>query len=247
MHIDRGGQSWPPGGEDQLIDRLADDYITNDNLDLGSLLADNQVGRVALVSSFGADSIVLLHKVLQLSPNIDVLFLDTGKHFPETLRYVDQVCEFLDIRNFRAIQPDAAMVLAEDPKGNLWSRDPNMCCTIRKTFALQDALVEFDGWLTGRKRYQGGIRAGIPYLERDGKHLKINPLIRETPESLRNYISTNGLPQHPLVARGYRSIGCGPCTKPVKPGEDERSGRWQGVDKVECGIHLGPSGHFVRG
>lgn len=239
--------SWPPGGQDAQIEGLASRYInTRNELDFAGLLQDSAVGRVALVSSFGTDSAALVHLALAASPRLDVIFLDTLKHFPETYAYVETLRAALNIENLHIVRPSQIMLNEEDRSGTLWSRNPDMCCTLRKTFPLQDALADFDCWITGRKRSQGGARASLPYLERDGQHLKINPLIMWSAQQVEDYFVEMRLPRHPLMSAGYKSIGCETCTRPVNPGEDPRAGRWSGTDKVECGIHLGPDGTFAR-
>ncbi|MBX9463000.1 MAG: phosphoadenylyl-sulfate reductase [Aquamicrobium sp.] len=239
--------SWPPGGDDALLSKLADRYIGPGNLlDLAGVLLDPAVGKLALVSSFGAESAVLIHLVLAVAPETDVVFVDTGKHFDETYDYVNVLTHSVPIRNLKVAKPDQRLLAVEDSDGDLYKSNPDSCCTIRKTFALQDLLVEYDGWLTGRKRFQSGSRTTLPYFERDGAHLKVNPLILWDPDTLEAYFLRHDLPRHPLVARGYPSIGCQPCTRAVAPGESQRAGRWSGVDKVECGIHLGPDGTFTR-
>lgn len=238
---------WPPGGSDALLEALQADYLPDlGHLNMAGLLADPRLGRRALVSSFGAESAVLLHYVNGLFPKIPVLFIETGRHFPETLAYRDALVDRLDL-NIVNVRPDDAMLSAEDHDGSLHRRDPNMCCTLRKTFPLSDALESYDTWISGRKRYQASTRASLPAIERDGAHIKLNPLVFWSAEEIDAYFEAHDLPRHPLVAKGYRSIGCAPCTRPVRNGEDPRAGRWaDNPDKTECGIHLGPDGRFVR-
>ena len=199
-------------------------------------------GKVALVSSFGAESAVLLHMVARIRPDLPVLFLDTGKLFGETRRYRDQLVSLLGLTDVRSIAPDPAAIAKADPKGILWSQDPNACCALRKTLPLRAALAPFDAWFTGRKAFQAASRAQLPVLElADGK-FKINPIARWSKHDIEAYFAKHDLPRHPLEADGYLSIGCMPCTSRVAPGEDARSGRWRGQDKIECGIHQ-PAGH----
>ncbi|TCP62833.1 phosphoadenylylsulfate reductase (thioredoxin) [Rhodovulum bhavnagarense] len=239
---------WPVARSDDLLDALQADYLPDlDHVDMRGLLVDPRLGRVALVSSFGAESAVLLHYVTQVFPDIPVLFIDTGTHFPETLEYRDRLAARLKL-NLVNLRPDPSLIAGEDPAGDLARRDPNMCCTLRKTFPLADALEGFDTWISGRKRYQGQTRAALPALERDGGHVKVNPLVFWSPDEIAAYFRKHELPRHPLVDKGYVSIGCAPCTRPVRAGEDLRAGRWaDNPDKTECGIHLGPDGRFVRG
>jgi phosphoadenosine phosphosulfate reductase len=208
---------------------------------LDAVLRERIAGRVAVVSSFGAESVVLLHLVAQVAPETPVLFLDTGKHFPETLAYRDEVAASLGLTDLRVLIPDPALLEARDASGLRWSYDPDGCCEIRKVLPLSAALTEFDATLTGRKAFQASTRAHLPRFEIDTSdaigRLKINPLIDWSAPDLAAYVAEHDLPVHPLVEQGYPSIGCSPCTSQVAPGEDPRSGRWKGWDKTECGIH----------
>lgn len=209
---------------------------------LSAVLNDGVAGRVAMVSSFGAESAVLLHLVAQVAPNTPVLFLETGKHFPETLAYRDQLVAQLGLTNVINLTPDPVELAARDESGLRWSYDPDGCCDLRKVRPLAKALAGFDASITGRKAFQASTRAHLPRFELDHSdsagRLKINPLIDWPAEAIANWFTAHNLPAHPLVAQGYPSIGCSPCTSKVAPGEDPRSGRWNGWDKVECGIHL---------
>jgi phosphoadenosine phosphosulfate reductase len=202
-------------------------------------LKDADLGQVALVSSFGAESVVLLHLVSVIAPETPVLFVDTRMLFQETLDYQRKLAEELhlcDVRTIRASQP---RVNFEDPDGTLHQFSTDACCAVRKIEPLERALAPFDGWITGRKRYQASTRADVEFFEAEGEtRIKVNPLAHWGREDLEDYIVNNRLPRHPLVAQGYPSIGCAPCTSKVAPGEDERSGRWRGQDKTECGIHF---------
>lgn len=206
-------------------------------------ITDPLVGRLALVSSFGAESVVLLHMVAVADRNMPVLFLETGMLFPETLSYQREVSERLGLADVRLIRP-----LPGDESGTLHQRDTDACCDLRKTQPLQAALAEFGAWITGRKRFQGGARTAMEFFEAESGtgRIKVNPLAHWTSEDVQEYMTNNRLPRHPLVARGYPSIGCAPCTTPVAEGEDPRAGRWRGEDKNECGIHF-ENGRIVRG
>jgi phosphoadenosine phosphosulfate reductase len=183
--------------------------------------------------------VVLLHLISVIAPETPVLFIDTRMLFPETLDYQRQVAESLhlcDIRTIRAAQPRVAF---EDPDGTLHQVNTDACCNVRKVEPLERALGGFDGWITGRKRYQGHGRETVEFFEaEDGMRIKVNPLAHWGREDIAEYMVENRLPRHPLVAQGYRSIGCAPCTSPVQAGEDDRAGRWRGTAKVECGIHF---------
>ncbi|WP_337847586.1 phosphoadenylyl-sulfate reductase [Sphingomonas sp.] len=205
---------------------------------LRTVLAEQMVGDVALVSSFGAESAALLHLVAAVDPAVPVLFLDTGKHFPETLAYRDTLVERLGLTGLRVLTPDAAILARKDENGLRWSYDPDGCCEIRKVIPLDAAMAGFDASITGRKAFQASTRNALPRFEVDGAgKLKVNPLADWTKADIEAYFATHDLPRHPLEAQGYLSIGCAPCTSKVKPGEDPRSGRWAGWDKTECGIH----------
>ena len=197
-------------------------------------------GRIAAISSFGADAAVLLHLVAQADPDMPVLFLDTGQHFPETLAYREALVRRLGLRAVRSVRPDPAALARRDPEGALWMLDPDACCALRKVAPLEAALASFDLWLTGRRRHQASTRAGLPLVEAmppDGARLRVNPLAAWTAQAIEDHLRAHGLPRHPLVAAGYPSIGCAPCTSAVRPGEDPRAGRWRGLAKTECGIH----------
>jgi phosphoadenosine phosphosulfate reductase len=204
-------------------------------------LNDADLGRVALVSSFGAESVVLLHLVSVTAPATPVLFLDTRLLFPETLTYQQDLAEKLDLRDIRILRAGLPDLAAQDPWGVLNRSNTDACCALRKTEPLTRALDGFDAWITGRKRYQASTRAALDFFEQEQGtgRIKINPLAHWDKEDVADYMLNNRLPRHPLVAKGYPSIGCAPCTSPVKPGEDERAGRWRGAEKTECGIHLG--------
>ena len=210
-------------------------------------LHDADVGQLALVSSFGAESVVLLHLVSVIAPHTPVLFIDTQMLFPETLAYQRELAEKLNLTDIRTIRADRRDTEFEDPDGTLHQFSTDACCHLRKVVPLERALKGFDGWITGRKRFQASTRAALEFFENeDGKRLKVNPLAHWGREDLEEYIVNNRLPRHPLVAKGYPSIGCAPCTSPVAKGEDPRAGRWRGQAKVECGIHI-VDGKIVRG
>ena len=194
-------------------------------------------GRIALVSSFGADSAVLLHMIAQIDAATPVVFVDTGQHFPETLAYRDTLVARLGLTNVIAHGPDPQTLAAEDPENFLFAADPDRCCDIRKVQPLAEALKPYEAWITGRKAFQSATRAALPLFEAEGERVKVNPLAGWSASDLLAYIRAADLPPHPLVAKGFPSIGCLPCTSPVKPGEDARAGRWRGRGKVECGIH----------
>jgi phosphoadenosine phosphosulfate reductase len=203
-------------------------------------------GNIALVSAFGAESVVLLHMTALIARSTPVLFIDTQMLFPETLAYQKKLCAWLGLDNLTTVRTrDIARV---DPDGLLHKQDPDACCHLRKEAPLQLALAPFDGWITGRKRFQSGTRAAMEFFEAEPGtgRIKVNPLAHWAPEDVQTYMQENALPRHPLVACGFPSIGCAPCTTPVKPGEDPRAGRWRKSEKDECGIHFS-KGKMVRG
>ena len=197
------------------------------------------VGRdqLALVSSFGTESAALLKVMADVDPSIPVIFLDTGWLFEETLAYRDTLIAALGLRDVRSIKPLEATLSREDKDGDLWFSDPDACCRIRKVEPLARALKPFAAWINGRKRFQGGLRAAIPVVEADGVRLKFNPFANVSRAEIEAIYQRANLPQHPLVASGYLSVGCMPCSSRTAPGEDARAGRWRGRPKSECGIH----------
>lgn len=201
-------------------------------------IRDEFTGRIALVSSFGSSAAVLLKLVAQADPATPVLFLDTGKHFGETLRYRDALVELLGLTGLRILAPLPEGIAEHDPKGMLWMKRPDRCCYLRKVEPLQRGLAGFDAWFTGRRRGQSANREAIEPFEADGARVKINPLYGWTQDDVDAFYEEHRLPRHPLEEDGFVSIGCLPCTDRVAPGEDARAGRWRGRGKTECGIHL---------
>ena len=204
---------------------------------LRELLAGELRGRIAAVSSFGAESAVLLHMVAQVDVDVPVVFTNTQKMFGETLAYRDELAEKLGFTDLRVFRPDPRLLAIKDKTGLRWSYDPDGCCDLRKVEPLRRALAPFDSWISGRKGFQSGTRTALPRFEEDEGRLKINPLADWDKAKLDAYFAEHDLPRHPLEAQGYLSIGCAPCTTKVAPGEDPRAGRWRSFDKVECGIH----------
>jgi phosphoadenosine phosphosulfate reductase len=193
--------------------------------------------RLALVSSFGTESAALLKVMADVDPAIPVIFLDTGWLFEETLAYRDTLIATLGLRDVRSIKPLEETLTREDPDRDLWFSDPDACCRIRKVEPLARALKPFSAWINGRKRFQGGVRADIRVVEEDGARLEFNPFANVSREEIKDIYARAKLPQHPLQASGFLSVGCMPCTSRTADGEDERAGRWRGRAKTECGIH----------
>ncbi|MBM3516449.1 MAG: phosphoadenylyl-sulfate reductase [Alphaproteobacteria bacterium] len=194
-------------------------------------------GRIAVTSSFGAEAALLLALVAEVEPATPVLFLDTGKLFAETHAYREALVERLGLTTVRVVHPDPDRLAALDPAGTLHRANPDACCGVRKVAPLAGVLGAYDAWITGRKRYQGGERAALATVESAAGRVKVNPLAAWSSERVARESRERGLPEHPLVAQGYRSIGCAPCSRAVRPDEDPRAGRWSGTDKTECGIH----------
>jgi phosphoadenosine phosphosulfate reductase len=204
---------------------------------LKALLAEGTLGTVAVVSSFGTESAVLLHLVAEADRNTPIIFVDTQKMFPETLEYRDTLIGHLGFTDSRTITPLPEVIAKKDDKGLRWSYDPDGCCEIRKVEPLARAKDGLDTWISGRKAFQSVTRQNLPRFEIEDGRLKINPLGDWDKAALDAWFEAHDLPRHPLEAQGYLSIGCEPCTSKVLPGEDPRAGRWRGWDKVECGIH----------
>ncbi len=203
-------------------------------------------GQVAMVSSFGAEAAVLLKMIADIDRDLPVLMIDSLLLFEETLAYQRTLSEHLGLRNVQIIRPQPEDLERGDPDDTLHLREPDACCEIRKVLPLDRALRRWPVSITGRKRFQASTRKALEIFERDGERLKVNPLAQWSATDLRAYMDVHELPRHPLVARGFRSIGCAPCTTAVREGEDDRAGRWRGIEKVECGIHFGADGRILR-
>ena len=193
---------------------------------------------LALVSSFGAESAVLLHMAAQVRTDIPVLFLDTGMLFAQTLDYRRALAARLGLTGVRDLRPAFADLATADPRSDLWKSDTDACCDVRKVLPLERGLEGFEAWITGRKRFHGGDRLALPVVESAEGRIKFNPLANWDKAALDAYMGRHGLPAHPLVEHGYPSLGCWPCTQPVEEGQDVRAGRWAGSEKTECGIHV---------
>ncbi len=186
-------------------------------------------GSLVLAASF--EDIVLVDLVTKVAPSIEVVFLDTGAHFPETLSFVEEIRARYDL-NLTVTKPGPEA--AAHPCG------AEQCCQFRKVEPLRQALAGKRAWLTSLRRSDGPTRADTPIVSWDSSFglVKVNPLATWTDLDIASYLADHGLPPHPLVPRGYRSIGCAPTTRPVAEGEDPRAGRWSGLDKSECGLHV---------
>jgi phosphoadenosine phosphosulfate reductase len=206
----------------------------------------NHPGKVALLSSFGAESSVLLHMVSEIAPDLPVIFLDTEKLFPQTLAYRDQLVQELGLTNLIDVHPDTDDLQRVDPDGILNSFDKDLCCHFRKTVPMQKAFAPYDFIISGRKRFHGANRSTLEFVSvQDGK-VKLEPLAASSALDLHSYMVAHHLPSHPLKLMGYRSIGCMPCTTVGGTDDDPRAGRWVGSDKTECGIHFSVNGDIIR-
>jgi phosphoadenosine phosphosulfate reductase len=226
-----------------IIETDRDPYVGGDRF--GTRLLERALhcdyrGRIAVVSSFGAESAVLLSLVADIDPSTPVLFVDTRQHFEETLAYRDRLVRRLGLTDVRSVGATGSELAAHDPDAELWRFDPDACCRIRKVTPLERALAPFEAWVTGRKRHQALTRSSLGFVERADGKVKFNPLADWTAEEVETEMATRGLPRHPLSLAGYPSIGCATCTRAVAAGEDPRSGRWAGTGKTECGIHRLP-------
>lgn len=210
---------------------------------LSRLLHGGVAGRVAVISSFGAEAACLLSLVASKDPSTPVVFLDTRKHFDETLDYVDDLMDQLGLTTLVRTRPSPARLAVEDPDGRLHATDTDRCCYLRKTLPMIGVLRNYDCVLTGRKRFQTAERSTMNIVEVQETWLRVNPLHDWTREQILEYLDTRGILQHPLVSQGYASIGCEPCTE---PSSDARAGRWPGSSKTECGIHVTEDGKIVR-
>ncbi|PWC34653.1 phosphoadenosine phosphosulfate reductase [Azospirillum sp. TSO35-2] len=221
------------------VKELTERYGTLDGAPLLAALHAEFGGRIALLSSFGTESAVLLALAAEATPAFPVLFVNTGKLFGETLRYRDQLVKRLGLTDLREIGPTADDLAVHDPRGMLFKNDYDACCHLRKTVPLERALTTagLEAWVTGRKRFQATTRAALPLFEAEGGRVKVNPLANWDKDRLEEEFTRRDLPRHPLEADGFLSIGCYTCTERVAPGADPRSGRWAGSAKTECGIH----------
>lgn len=194
---------------------------------------------VAASSSFQTQGVPLLHMIAQTTPALPIIFLDTGYHFPETLLYRDQLVARwnLNLQVVRATSPNKRRDGGQQVQ-DLYRTDPDLCCYLNKVEPMQRATAHLTAWISGIRRDQSPARANIKIVElRASGLLRIHPMATWTRKDIWQYIHDHNLPEHPLLAQGYLSIGCAPCTRPVFDGEDERAGRWNGHQKTECGLH----------
>ncbi|GGO58270.1 phosphoadenosine phosphosulfate reductase [Streptomyces daqingensis] len=196
-------------------------------------------GRRFCVTSSMEDAVVA-HLASRVMPGVQVVFLDTGYHFPETIGTRDAVAAVMDVEVV-TLTPRRSVAEQDSEHGpKLHDRDPDLCCAMRKVAPLEEGLREFDAWATGLRRDESPARAGTPVVgwdQRRGK-VKVSPIARWTQDDVDSYVTEHGVLTNPLLSDGYASVGCAPCTRRVLEGEDARAGRWSGTGKSECGIHL---------
>ncbi len=231
---------------DQNLNALVERYAGIEGRHLIRNVARDFSGRIAVLSSFGTESAVLLHMVSEVAPNLPVIFLDTEKLFPETLAYRDQLVSEFGLTNLKIWKPDQLDLLDEDPSGDLHQSSTDRCCHIRKTLPMERALSNFDVVISGRKRYHGATRQDLEFVSHQNGRLKVEPLAGFSALDLQNYMQAYHLPSHPLKLQGYRSIGCIPCTSLGGTDDNPRAGRWMGTEKTECGIHISHNGQDIR-
>lgn len=202
-------------------------------------------GKIALTSSFGPESGVLLHLVSRIDPATPVLFLETGYHFPETLEYKTDLAKRFGLKKVIDLKadPKRKAEVVKQYVGIPYEKNPDLCCQINKVEPLDRALKGYEAWMSGIRRQQTDFRKSIRIVEEykqktaGSSMYKISPLANLTSREMWWYLKEHQIPKHPLADKGYLSIGCWPCTRPIQPGDDERSGRWAGKAKTECGIH----------
>jgi len=193
--------------------------------------------KIALVSSFGTEAAILLHMVSQIRPELDIVFIDTQKLFTLTHKYREQLTDLFGLKNVKIFTPAPNILKEQDPQGDLWSRDTKKCCDIRKVTTTDLALKPYKSWITGRKRSHGGSRLHMKKFEWVDGVIKINPLANWKTSNINHYFDMHNIPRHPLYERGFLSVGCHHCSAPSSDPNNPRSGRWQGQEKTECGIH----------
>jgi phosphoadenosine phosphosulfate reductase len=225
------------------VEQLADEFETRSSQDLLTWAVDRFEGRIMLTCSWQMQSSVLIDMLHQLGANIRVVELDTGLLFPETYETRERLLAKYDLELER-IDPRETVEEQADSEGpDLWRRDPDRCCALRKVEPLERALVGMDAWITGIRRAQSVTRRDAKVLELDPRGVvKVQPLAGWTDEDVKGYLFAHDVPYNPLHDLGFPSIGCTPCTRAIRPGEDSRAGRWADAEKTECGLHLPAQG-----
>lgn len=221
------------------VEELADEFEDRGAQELLAWAVERFAGRIVLTCSWQHQSSILIDMLHQLGADVRIVELDTGLLFPETYETRDRLIERYGL-SVERIDPRQTVAEQERTEGpELWRRDPDRCCHLRKVEPLERALVGMDAWITGIRRAQSVTRAGARMLELDPRGVvKVQPLAAWSDEDVKGYLFAHDVPYNPLHDRGYPSIGCTHCTRPVLPGEDSRAGRWADAEKTECGLHL---------
>ena len=225
------------------LEKLNREFETKKPEEIAAWAVREFPGRIAMASSFGPESGVLLHMVSRIDPAVPVLFLETGYHFPETLQYKEELVRLLGLKRVLDLKadPKRKAEVVKQYEGVPYEKNPDLCCQINKVEPIDKALAEFGAWMSGIRRHQTDFRKSIRIIEEykkgEAELFKISPLANMTSREMWWYLREHNIPKHPLYDKGYLSVGCWPCTRPVQVGDDERSGRWAGKAKTECGIH----------
>ncbi|HET6690861.1 MAG TPA: phosphoadenylyl-sulfate reductase [Miltoncostaeaceae bacterium] len=225
------------------VEQLADEFETRSSQDLLAWAVDRFEGRIMLTCSWQMQSSVLIDMLHQLGANIRVVELDTGLLFPETYATREALVARYDLDLERVDPRETVEEQAQSEGPELWRRDPDRCCALRKVEPLERALVGMDAWITGIRRAQSVTRRDAKVLELDPRGVvKVQPLAGWSDEDVKGYLFAHDVPYNPLHDRGFPSIGCTPCTRAIRPGEDSRAGRWADAEKTECGLHIPAQG-----
>ena len=221
------------------VDQLAVEFESRPAQELLAWAVERFDGRIVLTCSWQQQSSVLVDMLHQLGASIRIVELDTGLLFPETYQTRERLVERYDLDLERIDPSETVEEQAASEGPELWRRDPDRCCALRKVEPLERALVGMDAWITGIRRAQSITRAGARVLELDPRGVvKVQPLAGWSDEDVKGYLFAHDVPYNPLHDRGFPSIGCTPCTRAIRPGEDSRAGRWADAEKTECGLHL---------
>ena len=223
----------------QQLAQVSEELEGKSAQDVISWAVDTFAEKLAIGTSLGAEAMVIMDMVTRIQPDAPFIFLDTDFHFADTLGLLEEVKQRYNLNIIVARPELSPQQQAEQYGDQLFFHDPGQCCEIRKLGPMRRQLAPFEAWITGMRRDQNAFRTGLGHAIRDDKFdlIKVNPLIHWTWDDVWHYIDTNDVPYNRLHRMGYPSIGCAPCTQPVKPGEDLRAGRWSGFDKTECGLH----------
>lgn len=221
------------------IAKLSEKFENEETMDVLKWALNTFHPHIAFACSFGAEDVTLVDMLVKIRKDVKIFYLDTDLFFKETYEVRDKLAQKYGINFIRYSTEMTLEEMAKKYGAELWKKDPDTCCKIRKVEPLKKALGQLDAWITGIRREQAPTRANAKIVEWDQKFnlVKVNPLAKWTWKDVWNYIHKNNVPYNVLHDKNYPSIGCAPCTAPVKPGEDPRSGRWKGFDKTECGLH----------